>query len=94
MKPEQADRLLEKMEALTEATQRCSETTAVCVQRLDSLQNQAGWLTDTVYGATGVQSRLAEMNHRVAILEKIVWGVSMTIILGVVGAVLGLVTKT
>jgi len=94
MQPEQVDRLLSKVEELTAATNRCSEVTAVCVQRLDALQNQASWLTEAIYSDRGLQARMAEMNHRVAVLEKIVWGVTMTIILGFVGAVLAIVTKT
>ena len=93
MQPEQMERLLDQVSELAASSTKCSELTALCAQRLDALQCQTKRIESALYGEGGIQTTLAKMEHRVTVLEKIVWGVTMAIILGFVGAMTALVTK-
>lgn len=90
---EQLDRLLDKVEELADASAKCSELTALCAQRLDSLHCQAAKVEGAIYGPQGIQVMMHKMDQRVGILEKIVWGVTMAIIVGFVGTAITLMTR-
>ncbi len=87
------EQLIQRMNTIAENSQRQGELLAVCAQRLETISHDAKDVHKILHEVPGLVALAAKNDQRLSIIEKIVWGVVMTVMAGIVTAIIGLVTK-